>query len=82
MFGVDVYLKTQTKNPVVFDFAKTYRLLVVVLPLAWIFSGLTNASTMIWFAFPIAELAAAIMAVIFMIQASKRVSRLLKDTAQ
>lgn len=74
MFGVDVYLKTQTKNPVVFDFAKTYRLLV--------FSGLTNASTMIWFAFPIAELAAAIMAVIFMIQASKRVSRLLKDTAQ
>lgn len=31
------------------------RLLVIVLPLAWIFSLMTNASDVIWYAFPIAE---------------------------
>ena len=53
------------------------RLLIVVLPLAWIFSRLTNAATMIWFAFPIAELAAAVMAVIFMVKAAKKVNRMI-----
>lgn len=53
------------------------RLLIVVLPLARIFSRLTNAATMIWFAFPIAELAAAVMAVIFMVKAAKKVNRMI-----
>lgn len=48
------------------------RLLVVVLPLAWLFARLSDAALMIWFAFPIAELAAALVAIVFMIKASKK----------
>ena len=39
------------------------RLCVVVLPLAYAFTLLENAKVMIWFAFPIAELVAAIVAI-------------------
>ena len=42
------------------------RLCVVVLPLAWIFAKFVNASFWIWWAFPIAELAALLAAVILM----------------
>ncbi len=44
------------------------RLLVVVLPLAWVFTLLSNASFMIWFAFPIAEAVAAIVAGAFLVR--------------
>ena len=40
------------------------RMLVVVLPLAWILSKLPSAQTAVWFAIPAAEIAACIVAVI------------------
>lgn len=49
------------------------RLCVVVLPLAWIFTKLTNADWVMWLAFPIAELVAAVVAIILLLRASKRV---------
>lgn len=52
------------------------RLLVVVLPLAWIFSKFANASFLIWFAFPIAEFVAAIVAIGFFMGSLKKVDRL------
>ncbi|MDE5777743.1 MAG: MATE family efflux transporter [Lachnospiraceae bacterium] len=47
------------------------RLCVVVLPLAWIFARFTNASFMIWWAFPIAELVALLVAVRLLSRAIK-----------
>ena len=47
------------------------RLFVVVLPLAWIFTKFSNAEFMIWLAFPIAELAAFLAAVILMRRVNK-----------
>lgn len=41
------------------------RLLLIVLPLAKVFSMMSNTTDMIWFAIPIAELFALIVAVIF-----------------
>lgn len=49
------------------------RLCVVVLPLAWLFAGMENASVMIWWAFPIAELAAVFVAVLLMMRADKKI---------
>lgn len=49
------------------------RLCVVVLPLAWIFTKFNNALFMIWFAFPIAELVAFILAVILLMRVYKKV---------
>lgn len=43
------------------------------MPLAWLFARLDNALFMIWWAFPIAELAALVAAVLFMIQTDKKV---------
>ena len=37
------------------------RLLVLVLPLVWIFTRGSNAVTMIWWSFPIAELVTALV---------------------
>lgn len=42
------------------------RLCVIVLPLAWFFTGFSNAEFMIWFAFPIAELVAMIVTFILL----------------
>ena len=42
------------------------RLCVIVLPLAWVFTKFANASFLIWWAFPIAELVALLAAVILM----------------
>lgn len=42
------------------------RQLVVVLPLAWFFTTLANADFMIWFAFPIAEAAAFVVAFVLL----------------
>lgn len=47
------------------------RLLIIVLPLAALFTMLENASFAIWFAFPIAEAAAFIVAVVFMRRLNK-----------
>lgn len=49
------------------------RLLIVVLPLAWFFAQMSNATFMIWFAFPIAEFTAVIVAVGLMFQANKNI---------
>ena len=50
------------------------RLLVVVLPLAWLFARLHNASFMIWFAFPIAEAVACVAAVVFLVRAWQKIA--------
>ncbi|MDR3342333.1 MAG: MATE family efflux transporter [Treponema sp.] len=42
------------------------RLVVVALPLAWFFTTFTNAQDMVWWAFPIAEGCAFILAILFM----------------
>lgn len=47
------------------------RLCVIVLPLAWLFTTFENATFLIWFAFPIAELVALLVAVALMIRANK-----------
>ncbi len=49
------------------------RLCVVVLPLAWIFARFTNASFMIWWAFPIAELVALLAAAYLLSRANKNI---------
>ena len=54
------------------------RLCVVVLPLAWLFSRMENAGVFIWWAFPIAELAALVAAVLFMLRARKKYEGLQK----
>lgn len=46
------------------------RLLIIVLPLAKIFSMMSNAIDMIWFSFPIAELIALIVAIILLKKAN------------
>ena len=54
------------------------RLFVVVLPLAWFFTKFENAAFMIWFAFPIAEAVALVVAVVLMLRANKNIVKLLK----
>ncbi|MDO4941618.1 MAG: MATE family efflux transporter [Lachnospiraceae bacterium] len=49
------------------------RLCVIVLPLAWAFTKMANAEYTIWFAFPIAEFAACIVAVVLMFRAYKTI---------
>lgn len=51
------------------------RLCVVVLPLAWLFTTFDNASFLIWFAFPIAELVALLVAAVLMGRANKSIIR-------
>lgn len=55
------------------------RLLVIVLPLAWWFSTLENATFLIWFAFPIAEAVALLAAIILMIRANKNLIAPMKE---
>ena len=54
------------------------RLCIVVLPLAWLFARIENAAVMIWWAFPIAEFAAILSAVLFMLHANKRIIKPMK----
>lgn len=49
------------------------RLFIVVLPLAWIFTKFDNATFMIWWAFPIAEAVACVVAVVLLVQANKSI---------
>lgn len=48
------------------------RLLVVVLPLAYLFSKMANATFLIWLAFPIAEAVACIVAIGLLVRANHR----------
>lgn len=57
------------------------RLFIVVLPLAWIFSLMENAKFMIWFAFPIAEAVACVVAVVLMVRTNQRVIKKIKNQA-
>ncbi|MDR3333914.1 MAG: MATE family efflux transporter [Treponema sp.] len=47
------------------------RLVVVALPLGWFFTTFTNAQAMVWWAFPIAEGCAFIVAIVFMKQVAR-----------
>ncbi len=49
------------------------RLLIIVLPLAWLFTKTANPEFMIWFAFPIAEFVACVVAVLLMVRTNKQV---------
>lgn len=51
------------------------RLFIVVLPLAWLFSTFSNAESVIWLAFPIAEAIALVAAVILILRANKMIIR-------
>ena len=55
------------------------RLCVVVLPLAWLFTKLENATFMIWWAFPIAELVARAVAAALMVQANNKMIKPMKE---
>ena len=55
------------------------RQLIVVLPLAWIFAKMEQASVMIWFAFPIAEAVAAIVAVLLLLRVYKKIIKPMKN---
>ena len=55
------------------------RLCVVVLPLAWLFTKLENATYMIWWAFPIAELVALAVAATLMVQANNKMIKPMKE---
>lgn len=50
-----------------------YGILYVVLPLAWIFARFANASFMIWWAFPIAEFVALMVAAYLLLRANKNI---------
>ena len=54
------------------------RLCVIVLPLAWLFARLENAAFMIWWAFPIAELAAFVAAVLLLSRENRRMIKPMK----
>ncbi|MDE5932322.1 MAG: MATE family efflux transporter [Lachnospiraceae bacterium] len=58
--------------------ASLLRLCIIVLPLAWLFARMENAAVMIWWAFPIAELVAVLVAVLFMLRANKRIIKPMK----
>lgn len=49
------------------------RLLVIVLPLAWLLSRLENASSVMWWAFPAAEGISCVVAAGLMLRANKRI---------
>lgn len=51
------------------------RLLIIVIPLAWLFTLTSNPELFIWFAFPIAEAAAFAVSVILLIMALKRIKK-------
>ncbi len=55
------------------------RLCVVVLPLAWLFTKLENATFIIWWAFPIAELVALAVAAALMVQANNKMIKPMKE---
>lgn len=55
------------------------RLFIVVLPLAWLFTKFENATFLIWFAFPIAELVAVLVAIGLMIRAYKLIISKMKE---
>jgi len=57
------------------------RLLVIPLPLALLFTNFANAESLIWFSFPIAELAASIVSALLMKKTSKKVFGKLKKAA-
>lgn len=49
------------------------RLCVIVLPLAWFFSTLPNATQLIWWAFPIVELVALLVGIALMMRANQKI---------
>lgn len=54
------------------------RLCIIVLPLAWILSGLENARQIVWFAFPAAEAAAMTAAIALMLRANAKILKKMK----
>lgn len=56
-----------------------FRLVIVVLPLAWILSGLENAASFVWIVFPVAELCAFCVALWLMQRIQRQKIRPLDD---
>lgn len=55
------------------------RLCVVVLPLAWLFTKFANADFMIWWAFPIAEFVAFLVAVALLLHANNKIIKPIEE---
>lgn len=55
------------------------RLFIIVLPLAWLLSKLSNALDVMWIAFPAAEIIACLVAVVLMYRANKMIIKKMKD---
>lgn len=55
------------------------RLCVIALPLAWLFAQMNSATFMIWWAFPIAELVAVLVAVLLLLHANNRIIKPMKE---
>lgn len=58
------------------------RLLVIVLPLCWLFTLTADPEVMIWFAFPISEAATAVVAIVLLRQTVRKKVSVLKDGAK
>lgn len=58
------------------------RLCIVPLPLAWFFTETANAGFMIWWAFPIAELTALLVAVVLLLRANNNIIKPMKNELQ
>ena len=55
------------------------RLAAIVLPLAWVFAQMQNALQMIWLAFPIAELGACVVSILFLLRMLKLQVRVMEE---
>lgn len=79
IFGIDIYLRSQTSDPIILSMGKTYLMICTLLSFGMIMFSIyekllhmfTNALDIIWLAFPIAELGALVIAIILMIKANK-----------
>lgn len=55
------------------------RLLVIPLPLAWALSGLPNATSVVWWAFPAGEAAAAVVAILLLLRVNRKTTAMFKS---
>ncbi|MDR0906579.1 MAG: MATE family efflux transporter, partial [Oscillospiraceae bacterium] len=58
------------------------RLIVIALPLLWLFSRTASAAQIAWWAFPIAEVAAAVVAVLLYRKVWRRVGAAVDGSVQ
>ena len=53
------------------------RLLVIVLPLAWVFTLFPNAESVVWYAFPLAECGSCVVTVLLMVRADHKIIKVM-----